>query len=210
MEPVKYLIAIPTTDYMPVQSVASLLHLRRVGASKCTFLQNSLVYDARNMLSAEAIDTGADRVLWVDSDMVYAPDMMQRLAEDVDSGLDFVCGIFFKRRYPTVPILSKRVEREGKITLETYTDYPKDQLFEIDACGFGACMMTTKLLKDVWDNFGSPFYPINGNGEDYSFCERAKALGYKLYCDSRIKVGHVGCAIFDESVYLGGKENEKV
>ena len=191
----KYLIAIPTMDTMPVPFVAALLNLRRVGASRCSFVSNSLVYDARNMLAAEAIDTGADRVLWVDSDMTFDVDLMQRLAADMDEGRDFVCGIYFKRRYPMVPIISVERERDGKAVTEIYTDYPKDQIFEVSAAGFGACMMTTKLLKDVWDNYGNPFYPANGLGEDYSFCDRVKALGYKIYCDSRIKVGHVGVAI---------------
>ena len=192
-----YLIAIPCFDMMDTAFVASLLCMRRVGASKVAFLSNSLVYDARDRLTREAIESNADRVLWLDSDMQFGVDLMQRLAEDMDTGMDFVSGLYFKRQFPVVPLLSKLQDDK----LAPCLDYPKDQVFEVDATGFGACMMSTKLLKDVVDTFGSPFYPVAGHGEDYSFCVRARELGYKLYCDSRIKVGHVGAYVFGEEDY---------
>ena len=208
METTKYLIAIPTMDMAHIGFVASLVGMQRVGASRVSFVSNSLIYDARNMLAAEAIDTGADRVLWLDSDMRFAPDLMIRLEEDMDSGLDYVSGLYFKRVIPLAPILCKEsVVREdgGKLTGEskTYMDYPKDSLFEIAASGFGAVMCSTKMLKDVYDNYGMPFNPIPGVfGEDYSFCYRARQLGYKLYCDSRIKLGHIGSFTFGEEHYM--------
>ena len=207
----KYLIAVPCMDSMPTGFVASLVGLNRVGASKVSFVSNSLVYDARNMLAAEALDTGADRVLWLDSDMRFGPDLMQKLADDMDSGLDYVCGLYFRRVLPITPILSKEIivrKENGKLKgkSETYTDYPRDSLFEIAASGFGAVMCSTKMLKDVYDVYDRPFDPIPGVlGEDFAFCYRAQGLGYKMYCDSRIKVGHIGSIPFGEEYYLGTK-----
>lgn len=204
MEYKKYMIAIPCMDMVATQFASSLAVMRRVGANKVVFLSNSMIYDARNMLAAEALDTGADRVLWLDSDMVFQPDLMERLAEDLDAGIDFVCAPYVKRKLPTTPIIFKRAEIidvNGKKTrdAEVYTDYPKDEVFEIDGCGFGAVMMSTYILKAVADTFGAPFDPMPGiYGEDLSFCWRARELGYALYCDSRIKVGHIGQYIFTE------------
>lgn len=194
----KYMIAIPCMEMMHTQFVSSLVNMRRVGANKVVFLSNSLVYDARNMMAAEALDTGADRVLWIDSDMVFDTHLMERLAADMDEGRHFVAGLFFRRKLPTTPIMSK-LNADGRIVI--YEDYPEDQVFEVDRIGFGACMMSRELLQAVWDKYGAPFYPSNGNGEDYSFCERAKALGYTIYCDSRIKVGHIGSMLYDETVF---------
>ena len=211
-EHTKYLIAVPTLDMVPLPFVASLMYMRRVGASRCSFLANSLVFDARNMLAQEAIETGADRVLWLDSDMVFDLDLMQRLAADMDEGRDFVAGLFFKRRLPTMPCIYKQLDvADNESHTQVYADYPKDQLFEVAGSGFGAVMTSTKLLKDVADTFGKPFYPMLGLlGEDLSFCWRARQLGYRLYCDSRIKVGHVGFTAFDEGSYIrqGDKQND--
>jgi hypothetical protein len=37
-----------------------------------------------------------------------------------------------------------------------------------------------------------------GFGEDISFCLRVKELGKKMYCDSSVKMGHVGQFVYDE------------
>lgn len=204
----KYLIAIPTLDTVPVPFVAALTALKRIGEVKHSFLSNSLIYDARNMLAQEAIDTGADRILFIDSDMYFMHDMMERMAADLDNGADFVCGIYFKRHLPTLPCIYQSIDIEDKDgdpigKTEIYADYPKDTIFEIDACGFGAVMMNVSMLKNVYETFGNPFIPYAGLfGEDLSFCWRAKQLGYTLLCDSRIKVGHVGTFVYSEQHYL--------
>ena len=204
MDNLKYLIAIPTGNYMPVQSVASLIHMKRVGMSKVTFLQNSLVYDARQKLMLEAIETGADRVLFIDSDMTFDSNIMAQMACDLDEGRDFVCGLYFRRTFPVNPILYKTVELDdGEDRSILYTDYPIDSIFPVAGCGFGAVMLTTQLLKDMYDAYKYPFAPINGAfGEDVSFCYRLNELGkYKMWCDSRIKVGHVGMIEIDDRYY---------
>jgi GT2 family glycosyltransferase len=47
--------------------------------------------------------------------------------------------------------------------------------------------------------YGVPFFPIAGLGEDLAFCWRAKKLDYKLYCDSRLKIGHIMRLSVDEN-----------
>lgn len=200
----KYLIAIPCGNNMPTPTVAALVYMNRVGMSRVSFLQNSMVYDARHILIAEALDTGVDRVLFIDSDMTFDCHLMERLAEDMDEGRDLVTALYFRRIFPTNPLLFKSVEFDGEKSHNTiYTDYPRDCLFEIEGCGFGAVMISAKLLKDMMDTYEYPFEPKAGVfGEDIAFCWRAKQLGYKLWCDSRIKAGHVGHYIYGESAYM--------
>ena len=200
----RYMIACPCMESIPTATVASLTSMKRVGAFRHSFLANSLVYDARNMLAAEALDTKADRIFWLDSDMTFRPDVMERMAADLDAGLDFVAGIYFLRKTPTKPCIYKSVEiTEGEGHARIYIDYPRDKIFEIGGCGFGAVMMTRRLLKDVYDAYNRPFDPMPGVlGEDLAFCWRAQQCGYRLWCDSRIKFGHVGVYIHDETQYL--------
>lgn len=210
MDDKKYMIAVPCLDNVPVAFVAALTALKRIGPTKHSFLSNSLVYDARNALAQEAIDTGADRVLFIDSDMYFQPDMMERMAQDLDDGADVVSGICFTRRFPTQPCIYQAVDMTGKT--KVYTDYPKDKLFPVAGCGFGAVMMNTDVLKAVSDAHGKPFNPMPGIlGEDLSFCYRARDLGYKIFCDSRIKVGHVGTFVYTENEWLAQEaaKNEK-
>jgi hypothetical protein len=51
------------------------------------------------------------------------------------------------------------------------------------------------------EKYGSPFYPLMGMGEDTTFCFRATQDGEKIWCDSRIKAGHIGNYVFEEKDY---------
>lgn len=209
MAEIKYLIAVPTMDTIPTAFAAALIGLRRVGLSKVAFMSNSLVYDARNKLAKEAIETGVDRVLWLDSDMTFRADLMERMAADMDEGRDYVSGIFFTRRFPMVPCVYKeiKIDKHGKGIATPFTKYPKDKLFKTDGTGFGAVMTSTKLIKAIGDKYGGPFFPIPGVfGEDISFCWRAAQLGYDLYCDSRIKVGHIGQFQYGEDQWIAQEQ----
>lgn len=198
----KVLIAVPALDTMPTQTAYSMLSLKRDCPSRFSFIVRASCHDARNMLTREAIESGADRVLWIDSDMVFDEDLMIRLGEDLDAGWDMVCGIYFKRELPVTPVIYKSItQSSGKA--EAYLDYPKDELFEIVGCGFGAVMMATDLLKRADTHKTGPFTPLPHLSEDLSFCWRAKNIlgGARIACDSRIKVGHVGQITYGEQMY---------
>ena len=201
MRDMKTIIAMPALDVMPTQTTWSLLNLKRDCPSRFSFIVRASCHDARNMLAREAIESGADRVLWIDSDMVFDEDLMIRLGEDLDDGWDMVCGIYFKRELPVTPVIYSDINAEERRT-RVYTDYPKDALFAINGCGFGAVMTTVKLLDDVRMSWGGAMFdPLPGLSEDLSFCYRAGKLGARIACDSRIHVGHVGQIVYGEKMY---------
>lgn len=193
----KTLIAIPAMDLCPVPFAYSLATLRRDCPSRISVISGAAVHEARNALTREAVESGCDRVLWLDSDMSFDDDLMIRLGADLDAGWDMVCGIYFKRRLPVTPVIYRSIEATtGKC--EVYADYPRDSLFEIAGCGFGAVMMTTELLTRTGER---PFTPLARLSEDLSFCWLAKNIGARIGCDSRVKVGHAGQMIYGENMY---------
>ena len=208
----KVLIATPTMGTVKTRFYNCMVGLERPGLTVIYATQdNSTCYDARARLSLLAIENECDYVLWIDSDMTFEPDALLRLLVDAeDNNLDYVCGIYFKRSYPTEPVICKKItwdmdSNTQQIThgVEMYKDYPKDQLFEIAGGGFGLVLTKVQLIKDIGEAFtGSPFQPLPHMGEDYSFCWRAHKLGRKLWCDSRVKAGHIGTFEYNESVYL--------
>ena len=209
----KTLICIPCMDMVHTEFMKSLLGMRRVGETKITISCSSLIYDARNTMARRAVKEGFDRVLWLDSDMVFEPDLMERLSARLDEGKDFVTGIYFTRKAPVRPVLYKECGyyegEDGSVSPVAvwYDDYPRDDLFKIEAAGFGGVMMTVDLINKVAGKFGLPFAPMLGFGEDLSFCGRATQCGAELWCDSTIKMGHVGLGTITESVYLSQKED---
>ena len=202
----KTLIAIPCMDHVHTEFMTSLVGLRRPGESQCAVTISSLVYDSRNRLASQAIEGGFDRILWLDSDMKFRPDLMERLAAHLDDGCEFVSGLYFTRKQPINPVIYSELKHDitpdgANISVKAtpYWGYPKNQLIEIQGAGFGVAMMTTDLVKRVWDNYGPPFLPLLALGEDLSFCKRVHDLGSHMFCDTSIKALHIGLADYGES-----------
>ena len=207
-ENVKTLIGIPCMDSIPTVTVKSLVGLSFDNGDvvEMSFTMNSLVYDARNSLAQKACENGYDRIMFIDSDMIFEEDLYKRLSARLDEGYDFMTGIYFTRRTPILPVIYSDVYMENNTpTAVEFKDYPKDSIFKVSACGFGGCMMTTKMLLDIAKKYGLPFSPILGFSEDLSFCIRAREAGYNLFCDSSIKMGHKSHCIVTEAEYLKGE-----
>ena len=205
----KTIIAIPCMDKVDTLFMASLLGMRRVGEVHFDIKKGSMIFDSRNEVAVDAITQEADRVLWIDSDMRFSNDLMERMSARLDEGCEMVCGLFFKRVLPTMPVIYKQLLPPKELSdgskvkqVVAYTDYPKDKLFEVQGCGFGAVMMTKQLIKDVWDTYKQPpFIPMDWCGEDMAFCYKVREMGRKIWCDSSIKVGHIGQVEFGEETW---------
>lgn len=204
----KTLIAIPCMDMVHTEFMKSLLQMNRVGEIGFSIISSSLIYDARNSLAKHAVDGEFDRMLWLDSDMEFAPDLFVNLSKDMDeNNLDIVGGLYFTRREPSIPVVYQKVgyyhsdDDEVTPVALNYYEYPQDQLFQCEGVGFGAVLVKVDLIKKVQKKHGLPFSPILGFGEDLSFCMRVRDVGSEIYCDSRIMVGHIGTKIYTHEGY---------
>lgn len=209
----KTLIAVPCMDSVASGFAQSLATLGKIGECSVAFQIGSLVYESRNELAKKAIKSGADYVLWLDSDMIFNPDTMERLMKHMEDGLDFVSGLYFRRVSPFTPVIFEHLNITDDDHAEwiNFDKYPRNSLFEIEGCGFGCVLMRTQMLLDVMaENDGKCFNPLAALGEDLAFCMRARESGYKLYCDSSIQCGHYAHLLITEAFYdsIGGNENE--
>ncbi|MBQ2404001.1 MAG: hypothetical protein II280_01155 [Lachnospiraceae bacterium] len=169
----------------------------------------SLVYHARNNLARQALKTDADYVLWLDSDMVFAPDTLIRMLKVCkDNDIDFLTAVCFRRKPPYTPCLFDRLEKVEKGASYTALMSVPEGLFKVGGCGFAGVLMRSDVLLSVQSRFeGRMFDPMDGFGEDVSFCWRARQCGYEIWCDSSIEFGHVGNCIVTRGyfeAYNGG------
>lgn len=191
------LIAIPAMEQMYSWTVQCLQNLRQEGECKTEFVIRMQVDMARNELARRAVEGGYDRMLWIDSDMTFEPDLMERLSADIDAGYDVVSGLYFKRTFPAEPVIYERIDYD-KPEAVTYWNYPQDAIFPIAGCGFGGVMLRTEVLRDLDE---PPFQPFIHLSEDLSFCVRMAERKRKIACDSRVKLGHMGTIVFSEKLY---------
>ncbi len=199
------LIAVPCMDMVHTYFFASMLSLRKPEGTEVAVASCSLIYEARHTLALKAINDGFDRVLWLDSDMNFKPDLLERLAAHLDNGLEFVSGLYFTRKNPVQPcvyeVCHPKKRKDGTVypASESFKEIP-DGLFQIEGCGFGAVMMTTDLIRSAGD---LPFFPSEGFGEDLTFCRKVRDAGHTLWCDGSIKLDHVGMALINENTWKG-------
>lgn len=192
----KLLIAVPTLDFVHFEFLKSLTALiMKLKDDHVNFeLQiesGTLVYAARERLAHKAMNDGFTHVLWLDSDMVFSPEIVDDL---MFSGKNFVTGVYHARRKGYTSCIFTKLDFDkitGLATFERAETYPNDT-FEIAGCGFGCVLITTDILTNVCLNKGTCFTPLPNYGEDLAFCKRARELGHKIYCEPSVVCGHVG------------------
>lgn len=147
---------------------------------------------ARERLAEFAVEGKADYIFFIDDDMICPMDLFEKL---IRHNVDIVAPLAFARHKPHPPVLY-RVDRgfDPMQQMEYYIpkqiwNYPKGKLVQCDAVGFGAALIKTSLLSRM----GKPwFMSTTGHGEDILFCEKATAVGAKVYMDTSVQLGHLG------------------
>lgn len=201
----KVLIAVPCMDQVPAQFAQCLATLGKVDKTIVAFQIGSLVYTSRNDLVQIAIKRGCDYIFWLDSDMMFPPDALVRMFKSLEHG-DIVSGLYFRRVAPFTPVIYDKLDIDETGCHYTEPKEIPDGIFEVEGCGFGCVLMPTDIMLDVMEKYGSPFTPINGIGEDLSFCWRARQLGFKIVCDPDIPLGHVGHHVITRELYEAVKQ----
>lgn len=184
----KLMVAVPTLDMIHWEFARCLTglvqRLERSGVEyDVCFKGGTLVYNAREALAAEAINSGYTHILWLDADMVFNPDVFDTLSAHEKP---FVMGVYRSRHAPYKSCIFKSLDPD-----ERFNELP-DELFEICAGGFGIVLTETAMLYEVYKANGTMFLPNGDYGEDIALCDRARNLGYTLYCDPDVRAGHIG------------------
>jgi len=121
----------------------------------------------------------------IDSDMVWKPSHIDRLLNSP---------------YPvTTGIYSFIDQKRAVIMKDGYQMYTYEELkektgyFEVDMCGLGFMSCDYEVIAQMsfpW--FSTPFVSNEEYcmTEDRYFCNKMKEMGYKIYADSEIRVGH--------------------
>lgn len=196
---IKLMVAIPTLDYIHYRFVQSLTDLSKrldeLGIENdIWFKPSTLVYMGRDWLAKRAREGEYTHVLWLDADMVFEPDIFEKLIADEK---EMVCGLFRsrhdnRRAYALFSSLYPAVRYEA---LESNPELLND-IFTVEGCGFGCVLTTVDLLIRVLNaNNNTCFMPTRAFGEDLAFCERVRNLGVDIYCDPAVEVGHIGHGI---------------
>lgn len=165
---------------------------------------------ARNTLTAGALNghPNLTHILWIDDDMRFPPDALQRLlAHDKD----IVGGLCHNRRGPSYhPIAARLYGTAMALGDDTYGfvyDLPQTGLVEVDATGAAFLLVKVEVFRAVsaalenkGQNAATWWAPAGTASEDFSFCRRAKQAGYKVFIDCGLDIGHVAEVVVNREV----------
>jgi len=162
------------------------------------------VAEARNLLVDGILKEHPEvtHLMWIDDDMVFPPDAIARLlAHD----LPIVGGVCHNRRHPFMPILMMKVP--SGIGYGFMYDYEERAdargLVPVDATGAAFILVKREVYEKIAEKLNKekhegPYTQL-GAGEDISFCSRAQQVGYPIWIDTTLQIGHVGEVVVDDA-----------
>ena len=183
---------------MSVRTFASLWGVARYyrGAIDAITEGSCYVHWNREELVAKALARGYDYLWFVDTDVTFPPDTLDRLlAHNVD-----IVGAYYPVRQELKNYSTIKVNLDGVIT-DVLTPLPKELFctvnkYEVVAIPTGCMLIRLSVLKG---SVKPPYFrcerPV---GEDVFFCSWLWSAGVKIWCDPTIKVGHIGEMIYSE------------
>lgn len=170
---------------------------------------------ARNTVAERFLQGRAEWLMWIDTDMGWAPDAMYRLWNRAhETERPIVGGLCFASRetgsdqlggYFTAPrpTIFEWREHEGQMKFISRIEYPVNELIRCEGTG-GAFIIVHRSVYERIDQAekakGRPtghWYDrlpsIDGKmlGEDVSFCVRAGALDIPIHIDTSVKTNHL-------------------
>jgi GT2 family glycosyltransferase len=203
---IKVTIGIPTNRGLRPKMAQAVLELVAHGGYDFHILvaeEGYTIAENRNYIAVQACNNKSDYLLFIDDDMVFPPDTLDRLLahkKEIVSIAYHSRGSKDKIKLVENDIMAIAETEKGKyINFETNNDPKYKQLFECFAGGTGTMLIKTEVFlktKRPWFEFT---YFENGKckeGEDWNFCFKAKEAGYKIWCDPTLKVGHIGEKIY--------------
>jgi len=173
--------------------------------------ESSLISSSRNSIAGKC---DSDYLMFIDTDMVFPKDGVRRL---IKANKDIIGGLYFKKGDGNKPVIAN-IDPETNKFVEFFE--VSDEMFQCDTIGTGFMLIKKKVLDAFTEEFvranGKPFNfgkipgtDADEESEDWAFCRRAKKLGFEVWCDPTIRIGHVGKYIYGKEDFIANLEFTK-
>jgi hypothetical protein len=151
----------------------------------------TLIADQRVNLAKTAVKQGADWTLWLDTDMRFPVDVLDRL---LAHERPIVGCNYSMRTFPPEPTASNFHEGEW---VKVYTKPDSTGLEQVDLIGFGVALVKTEVfqkLEDPWFHLGYSSVNHKFIGEDIYFCIKAAGEKIPVFVDHDLskEIRHIG------------------
>lgn len=209
-------IAIPCAQMVEPRTLRSMLAMVNYSANNGVAIQEfgvterQLIDDARNSLTETFLRTPTEWMFWMDSDMTFPKDTLVKMFNVAEAkNAKMVTGIYYQRKGMNYPVLWSRGEELQESPIKTgmgsvkaktnkyvgsfmFPHKDKKEPFTAHAAGFG-CVL---VHRSVFEMMERPWFKfIKGEcSEDFYFFVNAHELGFDLWVEPTLKLGHLGDA----------------
>lgn len=168
---------------------------------------------SRNSLTAQFLDDyDAEWLLWIDADMAWEHDALDRLLASADAKeRPIVGGLCFGMSMDTLfPTIYQFVTTEaGDLTTMRVGEYPHDTVLPCAATGAAFLLIHRTALESIRDRAFNAAFPwfqeteLAGApaGEDLTFCIRAGICGIPVHVDTSVHVGHHKSTVLTHAMF---------
>lgn len=187
----------------------------------------SVVSRARNLIVQDFLESDATELMFIDADINFQPeDILRLMAWVSEPNIGIAAGIPCARKVEKTYIVTLD-EDSGEVTMNGMG------LVRAKRVATAFMMIKRKVIEDLvaknpqwqyWDDktqrtLTAIFdFMVKDNsyvGEDYLFCDRAREIGYEVWVDPTIKLGHMGTIEYEgdfgkEAFYPMLVHNQKV
>lgn len=190
-----------------------LLHNRRLYAFLEQECGTARIADGRNSAVRQFLASQAEWMVFVDADMGFEPDAIDRLIDAADPDERPIVGglCFAYRRGPSgplndpkfqpVPTIYQWYETDTRVGMAPIYDYPKNTLMQVDATGGAFFAVHRRVLEEMSQSvfpgshptrpwFDETPYKDQVFSEDITFFRRAIALDFPVHVHTGIQTSH--------------------
>jgi hypothetical protein len=217
----KIILATPVLDgKLDIYYVDSLMKTTRVGLEigidVCPIFiaHDALIQRARNDLFKMALESGIETTIFIDADMTWEAKDFFRLSSYKE---DIVAGIGRKKS----DVVSFAFSSKTKLKIDS-----SNGLIPVDGVGCAFLKMSRKAMLDIW-NVSAPYkedsgkenrmifsVDINEKGllvsEDIALARACGRLGYTIWVDPNITLGHIGQKVYKGTLLEWAYENKLI
>jgi hypothetical protein len=221
----------------PQSTVIGFLHAGQCSAYFTTSMIGSLLFDrvseqrvvnifnewssanvsaSRNDIVQKFLTTDAEFLWFVDSDMAWEPDALDRLMAVADPvNAPIVGGLCFGASHDELwPTVYQLATVDGELTTYRQNDYARDSMVQVAATGAAFLLIHRSALEKIRDRGFNKTFPwfqeteMNGKpvGEDLTFCLRAAHCEIPVWVNTAVKVGHHKSHLLTEELFLAQRE----
>ncbi len=211
----RILIGTPFKESAPDGYIKSLVDLavytQKQGHDVDYCAEHGGLWNARDRICSTTIKGNYDYMLQIDSDMTFPP---EALCSMLDRKLDVVTGVYVGKESQHKPVLFTELFKDSG---EAYAHSSKkglkelleNETFEVAGAGAGFLLVREHVLRVMRIHLHEWFKPYGGLGEDVSFCQRARELGFKIYADNSFPMGHIKYIEYVMEDWTGAEDENK-